>query len=67
MQSLGSQPTFWRNMLPTSSGLKRKPSKKPVQSRQHLKPEEGGNIFFQNTGSFSMDYMALYPRRQGIS
>jgi hypothetical protein len=26
-------------------------------------PEDGGAIFFQNIGFFSVDYMALYPRR----
>jgi hypothetical protein len=26
-------------------------------------PEDGGNTFLRNVGSFSMDYMELYPRR----
>jgi hypothetical protein len=26
-------------------------------------PEDGGNIFPRNVGSFSTDYTALYPRR----
>jgi hypothetical protein len=36
MYSVKSQPTFWRNMLPPSSGLKSKPCKKPERSRQHV-------------------------------
>jgi hypothetical protein len=27
-------------------------------------PEDGDNIFLQNAGWFSMDYTALYPKRQ---
>jgi hypothetical protein len=38
------QDTFWRNISPTSSGMKNKPSKKPVSSKQqaelHLLVEE---------------------------
>jgi hypothetical protein len=26
-------------------------------------PEDGGDIFLRNFGSFSTDYIALYPRR----
>jgi hypothetical protein len=26
-------------------------------------PEDGGDIFFQNVGWLSTDYMALYPRK----
>jgi hypothetical protein len=30
-------------------------------------PEYGGDMFVRNVGWLSMDYMALYPRRQNYS
>jgi hypothetical protein len=85
-------PTFWRNMLPPSSGSN------PVQwgchrlyrkiftdihrrrrgdrvlcssiwmlttffAEQETSVKAGGDMFLQNVGWHSMDYMALYPRR----
>jgi hypothetical protein len=39
-----------------------KPSKKPACSRWLSLPEDGNDMFFQNTGLHT-DYTALYPRR----
>jgi hypothetical protein len=30
-------------------------------------PKDGGNMFLRNVGRLSMDYTALYPRRQNSS
>jgi hypothetical protein len=31
-----------------------------------LDPEDGGDMFFRNVGSFSTDYTALYTNRQNM-
>jgi hypothetical protein len=36
---------------------------KPVENQ----PENGDDIFLQNTGPLSTDYMVLYPTRQNFS
>jgi hypothetical protein len=54
----GDNHTFQRNILPPSSGVKSKPSKKPAEagSKQTLL---GGNMFLQNAG---LNYTALQPK-----
>jgi hypothetical protein len=59
---------FQRNVLPTSSELKSKPSKKPARSSlSHLgllfDPEGKDGIVLQNIDEHLLDYMMLYPRR----
>jgi hypothetical protein len=67
VQSVERQPTYQRNMLHPSSGLK--------SSACYLlhtgfllglffDPEDGSDVFFRNVGCLSTDYTALYPRRQ---
>jgi hypothetical protein len=78
--SVESRPIFRRNISTPSSGPKNKPSMKP-ESRAllaicvhagflldlFLGPEDGGDMFLRNVGRLSMDYQALYPRRQNLS
>jgi hypothetical protein len=74
MMKFGKSPVFWRNISPSSSRLKSKPSKKSGRSRWQalafclilvdflcfllLGPEDGGNMFLQNTGlsAFTQHY-----------
>jgi hypothetical protein len=69
MQSAENQLTFWRNMLPPSSGVKSKASficcllYAGFLLGLLFSPEDGGDMFLQKVGRFSTGYMALYPRR----
>jgi hypothetical protein len=49
--------TFWRNVLPDSLGLRRRPSKQSD-------PKDGGSSFLWNVGEHLSDYMAPHPRGQ---
>jgi hypothetical protein len=59
------------NILPSSSGSRCKPYKRPADLAVFLGlffgPEDGSDIFLQNINLLSTHFMAVYPRRQNIS
>jgi hypothetical protein len=74
------QVTFKKNLSPPSSGLKIKKTRKQNEAgSKHtsvhagflnsllLDSEIGGDIFLRNVGCISLNYTALYPRRENTS
>jgi hypothetical protein len=65
MQSGKSLPTFWRNALPPSSGLKSNIDKQAASSKHSVwyllgllfNTEEESNLFLQNNDKHLLDYM----------
>lgn len=57
----GKNPMFRRNISPTSSGSKCKPSKKAEKANEKLLiPEHGGNIFLRTTQHYNTENVSVY-------
>jgi hypothetical protein len=69
VQSVKSKPTFRKNKLPPTLGLKNEPSKKPAllatcsMLYSFLNIEDGRKIFLRNASAFPSHHMALYLSR----
>jgi hypothetical protein len=55
--------TFWRIILPLTSGLKCKVSNHLARSKQQAEPKDGGSTSFWNTAELLLDYMVTQPRK----